>query len=146
MNTQVRDIAGGVLLIALGVATFAYSWGRYDPGTLFRVGPGAFPLALAVLITVLGAAVVVGAMVVEVRGVQVRLRPIVFVSLALAAFALMIERFGMVPSVVAVVVLSSLAESRPRPLEVLVLAAVLALVSVLVFRHGLGMTIPVFRW
>jgi hypothetical protein len=146
LNTRTRDIVGGLLLVVLGIFTMVYSHGRYDPGTLFQVGPGAFPLALGLLMLVFGVAVFVGAFFLDVSTVTVRIRPIFFVSAALAGFALTIERFGLVPAVILVVVLSSFAEERPLWREVPILTGALLLITVVVFKYGLAMTMPLFRW
>ena len=55
-----RDYLGGVLMIALGVAA-AFQGTTYRIGTLSRMGPGFFPVALGVILTLAGVAIAITA-------------------------------------------------------------------------------------
>ena len=65
MTTISRSILAGAVFVALGLI-FAIASLRLDLGTAFRMGPGYFPLVLAGLLTVIGIAVIVIAIVMGV--------------------------------------------------------------------------------
>jgi hypothetical protein len=56
------DLVAGVIFIGFGLA-FGIAASRYDVGSLLRMGPGYFPLVVAVLLVVLGVVIAVKAYV-----------------------------------------------------------------------------------
>ena len=73
----------------------------------------------------------------EVRPVF-KLRPVLFVCLAILVWTMTVESLGIIPSTIALVGISSLSRSPFRPLSLLVLAAGLCLLGYFVFIE-LGM-------
>ncbi len=142
------DILGGLVLIGLGGFVTYYAATSYALGTLRRMGPGMFPTALGVMLILLGLILLIGAWR---RGggttlPQFNLRPFLAVTAGVFAFGLTVRPFGMVPAIVLLTVIGSLAEARLRPLAVLVLTVVMVLISVLVFRVALDIFLPLFAW
>ena len=70
----------------------------------------------------------------------------VIVLLGVAAFAVTIRPFGLIPAILAVVIISSFAELKFRPVSLAILCAVLCLIAWLTFRVGLGLPMAMFRW
>jgi hypothetical protein len=98
------------------------------------MGPGFFPCVIAVLIMLLGSALIVGGLRQHscASSVRVQWRSILAIGSGIAFFALSLERTGLVPATLGLVLLSSLAEPRWRPRRVVVLAvAATALVYLL---------------
>ena len=58
-----KDFFSGLMFMSVGVA-FAWGAGSYSIGTGARMGPGYFPMALGVLLAILGAAITFKALVV----------------------------------------------------------------------------------
>jgi|SRR5690625_4441580 len=139
-------LAGG-LVIAVGILGF-WQGLDYPLGTARRMGPGYLPLMLSGLMIVLGVLLVL----VEGRRPEAGLserpavRGFIAVLASICAFALLIERFGLVPAVVATVLISSLADARTKPVAAVILAAAAALLAVVIFIWGLSLPMDAFRW
>ncbi|MNZ70215.1 Tripartite tricarboxylate transporter TctB family protein [compost metagenome] len=69
------------------------------------------------------------------------MRPFLAVA-GIAAFALLIEPLGFIAAAFVLILLACIAYGRIRPVEVLLLSAVLILACILIFVVGLGQRIP----
>lgn len=141
-----RDIIAGVLISGLGLSIAIYADVNYDLGSFRRMGPGMFPFGLGLLLTGLGALVAAPAIFQGGVGFEVRPRTAIFVLAGVAAFALTIDRFGLLPAIAALTVVASFSESILRPLTVLALCVFLAGLAFLIFRLGLNLPIELIRW
>lgn len=138
-----KDFYAGVLfgLIALGAL---YSSASYDVGTLRRMGPGFFPIALSVVLCLFAAILVWRGIAREGQGVgDIALRVPALILGGTFLFALMIRPLGLPIAIVAMVMLGARASRRLTFAREAVLAGVLAIGSVLVFRIGLGQPLPI---
>ncbi|MCC6000876.1 MAG: tripartite tricarboxylate transporter TctB family protein [Pararhodobacter sp.] len=134
-------------LVTAGVGLFIFTEAAsYRMGTLQRMGPGYVPWLLG-----LGMILLAVIMVITARPGKVTLsfrmeqfRGVLFLGASLGAFALTIERYGLLVSVFLTVFLAALASPRSPLLGALVLAAGTAIASALVFRVGLGLQIRAF--
>jgi hypothetical protein len=142
----VKEVAAGLSLGAVGVAFLIGALGL-DIGTAHRMGPGYYPLLVA------GAAIVVGllnAVLVCPRHDDrtheaIAWRPLIAVLASIAVFAATVQRLGLVPAVVAAVLLAAAGDRTARWPGALVLAVVAALGAWLIFRVGLALELPAFR-
>ena len=141
-----RDLFGGGALILIGTFAAAYAASRLDLGTVRRMGPGMFPTALGVVLASFGVALVVPAFLRPGEMPRVDVRPLVAVLAAIAAFAVMIRPFGIVPTIAATTFIVTRAEVRLPLVHTAILAAVLTLLALLVFKIGLGLPVPMIRW
>jgi len=135
--------AGAVVLLGGFIALEAAS---YPVGTLSEMGPGFVPLALGVLLMILGIGIGIAECRSERKAPVVRFRPLLLIAAGVIAFGVLVERSGLVPATVALVVLSSLAERPVRPLSIVINAIVLSVIGVLVFLKGLGIPLSAFNW
>lgn len=140
------DMVGGMLLFLVGAGVSLVSIGNYPLGTLSRMGPGMFPAILGVVLAVLGVSLALQALRRTGSRPDIRIFSPLFVLGGVTAFALMIVPFGLIPAIVAIVVISSLAELRIRPVSLVLLCLALCLIAPLVFVVGLGLPIPLIRW
>lgn len=143
-----QDFIGGVLAFAFGAFMLVNAL-DYPLGSMLRMGPGFFPAALSALIMILGAALALHALrprPAAPAAVPMRLRPLVTISIAVALFALTIERFGVVPATMALVLVSSLAGARLRPWRALIVAAATTAAIYIIFIVILQMPFVVARW
>lgn len=145
MRIDPTDAVGGGLMIGLGAAASVISLG-YPMGNLARIGPGAFPLALGVILMLLGAGIILGALGRSGALPRPNWRAGATVLAALVAFAVLIDRFGLVPATIACVLVARLADGRFRLGPVLVLAAILAALCWGIFVLGLNLPIPVLEF
>jgi hypothetical protein len=151
-----RDFFSGLLFVGLGTA---FAWGATTMriGSGQRMGPGWFPLALGVLLAVIGAFVIFGSLVVEREdGDPVpawALRPVVCVLGAIVVFGALVRgvpaiglpAMGMVAAMVALTFICSLAAGpQVRVKEALLLSVLLALASALVFVFVFGQPLPLW--
>lgn len=161
MNVSGRtDLVAGLLVALLGVGLAYMAQSGYPLGTLRRMGPGMFPLGLGLALLGMGLALAVGGWL---RGRAEAAAPpdenaepsplsdiqwrVALLTLAgVIAFALLIQRAGLIPAVLAVVAVSAFANRRNTVLAVALLAAILCALAVLVFKLALGMSFHLLIW
>ncbi|HEX2526148.1 MAG TPA: tripartite tricarboxylate transporter TctB family protein [Geminicoccus sp.] len=142
-----RDIAAGLLFLVVALA-FLWFAQNHAFGRPNRMGPAFFPSVLAILLGIMGTAILVRGLRAEGQAIGPwPWRAMLLVLGAGVLFGLTIRSFGLIATVPAVVLVSSFASRQARPTTSLILALVLGLFSILVFAYGLGLPIPVFgRW
>jgi hypothetical protein len=144
-----KNVLAGLMFMAIAVAGLWISR-NYPVGTALRMGTGYMPRLLLWLLLLLGAVIMLqGAREADAQPPSPgrtwqSLRPIIFVSASIVAFALCIERLGLVLSIVVLVLVGSLAHRQLRFVETLLTGAVLLVLSLAVFIFGLDLTIPVW--
>lgn len=144
-----KDFYAGLMFTVAGGA-FAWAAASYNLGTGARMGPGYFPLMLAIVLLLLGMVISFTALTFETEGGAPvgpwAWKPLVCVLGANLVFGacLGIFKLGLVVGIYALVTLASLAADRFRWREVLTLASVLALGSYLVFIFALKLQIPLW--
>ncbi len=135
------------MLVACGLFVGVYASRNYPLGTLRHIGPGMFPTMLGYVLAALGAIVFLAALLRAGPAIATpAYRPLLAVLVGLLAFALTIEPFGLVPAIFLLIGISSLAESRLRPLGIVIFAATMSLFVVVVFQIGLQLPIESFKW
>lgn len=141
-----RDFASGLLYVAGGLG-FALIASTYRMGTPARMGPGYFPFWLGMLLALVGAIILVNAMRSERAEDKLDrwdVKGVVMVLASVVLFGVLLEAAGLVVSVVAAVIGSSLAGRDFTWRSALVNALVLVVISVVVFTYGLGLQLPVW--
>ena len=150
-----KDFFSGVMFMGVGVA-FAWGASSYPIGNGARMGPGYFPLALGILLAVLGGLITFKALVVEtVDGDKIGTiawKPLVFIILANVVFGAMIgglpkiglPAMGLIVGIYALTFIASLAGDDFKFREVIVLATILAILSYLAFIVLLKLQFPVW--
>lgn len=120
----------------------------YRTGTLLHMGPGYFPRMMSGLLLLLGAVIsIVGlrhSRAVEEEAPPWSWRAMVTVLGGIVLFGLGLERFGLVASVTALILVSGYAERQRGPVEAVVLVVSLNAIAWLVFVAGLGMPLPLW--
>lgn len=139
------DLIAGGLMVVIGVAVGIYAL-RYSTGTLSRMGPGYFPTTLGFLLAFLGLLVALPALNRTGGWPVVHWRPLFAILIAVAAFALTVREFGMVPATFLLVCIAAFAQHQVRLMPTLILCVGLSALGVLVFTQGLGVLLPAFNW
>ncbi len=145
-----KNVLAGLMFV--GVAALGLWLSRnYPIGTALRMGTGYVPRLLCWILLGLGVVIFLQGMYeAATRGVRIRSgggsawRPVILVALSLVVFALTLERFGLVISILLLIGIGSFASRELRPLETAVAALVLTVLSWGIFIVGLGLTIPVW--
>lgn len=133
------DAAAGILFIVLGLIFGGMSLGL-DLGSPRRLGPGAFPLILAGVLTVLGLVILAGSLKSRGEGLgTLAWRGILFILPAPVFFGLTVRGLGFVPSLFVTTVIAAMASLRMKLPAALALALAVTIFSTLVFSYGLGL-------
>ncbi len=141
-----EDFWAGLMFIGFGVLAIVVAR-DYPMGAAMRMGPGYFPTWLGGIMMTLGAIIALRATRVAGTGIGPwAWRPLIVLSVAFIVYGLFMESFalGFIPSLVAVIALSSLAGREFRPLEVALLTAILVAGAVGLFIYGLELPYPLF--
>ena len=137
------EFFSGVLVLGLAILIFLDSL-NYSLGRLSNIGPSAFPVALAIILGLTGAALLVSAWGRFDPGPAVKWRALVFVSLSILFFAFAIGPLGLIPSTFGIVLISRFAEAGYRLVHVLALASGLSVLCWLLFVRGLNLPLSAF--
>lgn len=99
-RARLTDALAPIALMAIGIAFAAGSWLHLDLGTLRRLGPGALPLGLGVILALLGAIALVQGLMQHAEQVpRPDLHALAAVGVAITSFAVLTERLGLLPAV-----------------------------------------------
>ncbi|MDI6028451.1 tripartite tricarboxylate transporter TctB family protein [Corticibacterium sp. UT-5YL-CI-8] len=147
IKTSLRERMASLVLLLVG-AVLVYQGSTLTMGTLASFGPGLFP-------AIVGAAMMLVALALvtfpdmpkqEEDEEPFAWRQMLFVSLGMIAFALLVRPFGLVPATVALVCLASCGDRSSSPLVAVALSVGLAVLGVLIFIWGLNLPLSIVRW
>jgi hypothetical protein len=148
-----RDFYAGGLTIIIGLGVALKGWLSYRTGTLMHMGPGFFPTALGVILTLLGVAIA-GTATTEAAGEEdERILPPQpqwwgwFCILAGPTLFIVCGRyFGLIPATFACVFVSALGDRTTTWKASLVLAAIVTAFGVALFAYLLQVPMPILTW
>jgi hypothetical protein len=145
LKDRLEDVIAGFVTGGIGLFIIVEALG-YRMGALRSMGPGYFPIILGTIMVVLALVMLLTAQPsrVALAPEKGQLRGVLFLTAAFGAFALAIESLGLLAAIALAVFLSALANRRTPWLVALALAVGTAVVSVLVFRVGLGLQMRAF--
>jgi hypothetical protein len=141
-----KDFLAGLLMVGIGGIAL-YMALDYPFGSALRMGPGYFPRVLAGIMMAFG-------LYIAVRGLRTQekvegiwgWKSLALIMAAFCAFGWLMDRIGMIPSLVVLFFISTLAGHEFRWKEVLVLTVVMTTFAWAVFIYGLGMPYRLFWW
>jgi Tripartite tricarboxylate transporter TctB family len=139
-----QDFWAGLIYVAFGVSAVMIAR-NYSMGSAFRMGPGAFPMGLGLLLSLIGL----------ISLSRAFLRPssplgpwawkgLLLVIGATLVFGAMVRGAGVVIALPVLVFLSAVASARCRWRASLALAVGLTIFCIVVFLKGLGIPLPLF--
>jgi len=118
---------------------------HYQLGTAVRMGPAYFPILLGGLLVFLGALILLESFAMAgPRVPRFSFRPLILISLACVVYGYVMKPLGLVGATAALVIISAYGGHEFKWKEVIVLAIVLILFSVLVFVKGLSLPFPLW--
>jgi hypothetical protein len=141
-----KDFYTGILFVLFG-GGFAWGATLYSLGTAAKMGPGYFPLMLGGLLTLIGVVVLIRSFAIDSDDshiTRIFIKPGLPLFGSIAAFALLLRPAGLVFSIFAIILISSLASRDLRFKEALISAIVLCIASIAVFVYTLRLQIPVW--
>ena len=140
-----KDFLSGLMFVAFGLAAL-YFGQHLAVGTPVRMGPGYVPRMLSLILLALGVLVCIVAMVGGSEPVErPKWKPITLVTIGIVCFGLLFERAGLIPALIVLVMISSLAGEEFKIAEVIGNIVALSILCTLVFKVGLGMNISVVQ-
>jgi hypothetical protein len=141
-----RDLLAGLLFILIGVLAVVIAR-DYPMGVAARMGPGYFPTVLGAILSLFGVYILVRGIRAgeQVKG-QWAWKPLALIALSIVLFGFLMDRFGIVPALVAVFFVSAFAGHEFRFKETLLLTLVMGAFAVGVFFYGLKLPYPLFGW
>lgn len=140
-----KDFLSGLMFIGFGLVAL-YFGQKLALGTPVRMGPGYVPRMLSLTLLGLGVLVCIIALVSGSEPVErPKWKPITLVTLGIICFGLLFERAGLIPALVVLIMVASLAGEEFKLTEVLGNIVVLSVLCTLVFKVGLGMNIYILR-
>jgi hypothetical protein len=117
----------------------------YSLGSAGRMGPGYFPLALGIVLALLGAMLIGRALVLDGEPLPpIHAAPLAVMAIAVCLFGVMIEPMGLVLSLAVLIGLTAWARPQFQVVETAALAAVLIAFSVAVFVYLLGLPLAIW--
>lgn len=138
-----KDFWSGVMFLCFA-AVGLYASRGYSLGSAGKMGPGYFPMLLAIVLGLLGLLLVARALTFgDEEAPVLSLRPLLFLVVAVAAFGATIQSFGLILSILLTLAIAALASRESRPVEICLLAIGLAVLSVGVFHYALQLPIPI---
>lgn len=143
-----KDLLSGLMFLAFGIGAAVIAQG-YSLGTLTRMGSGFFPTAVGIIIALLGLIVTVRAALRPETSEPVEtveFRPVFFVGLAIVLFGFLIDDFGLVAALAALIIISRFGGREGGPIEVGVMVVVLTVIAWAIFVYGLNIRLDVWPW
>lgn len=139
MQIDTREVAcGAIFLITAGL--FTYGTTDLPMGSSIRMGPGYFPLMLAVVLGVLGALILFKGLGREPSPIgEIPWRGLLFILAGPIIFGLTVRGLGLAPAVGLVAAIAALASSRATPVMIGAIVVGLVAFCVIVFSYGLGL-------
>jgi len=140
----VKDLLTGVILVSTAVV-FGAQTSRLRIGTLADMGPGYFPLLVAVILGLLGVVIATNSLrIVAPLPRDFAWRGLFFTTLAVIAFAAGARPLGFLPTLALTVFLTTLASCEFRWLRAALITCGVTALCWLVFIVGIDLSFPLF--
>jgi len=138
------DFLSGAILLAIGIAALIIGQG-YRIGTASQMGPGYFPVILAIGLIGIGIILIFQAWGArEPEEVEPgKFRAVFFPILAVVVFGLVLDSLGLVISLVLLLLISVIGSDQTRWKEVPFLIVGAVTFALLVFVYGVGLQVKV---
>jgi hypothetical protein len=146
MQRSPKDVLAGLTFVGFGLA-FAAGAATYEIGSPVRMGPGFYPLLVAILLVALGGAILIRPALQDAGDAAEPLtapawRAVPLILGAVILFGLTARGLGLIPAIFITSSLSALASHRTNILLALILGAALTALSVAIFVLALRLNLP----
>lgn len=152
MTSINSELLAALIFLVFGAGAIVLGWG-YGFGTLNALGAGAMPVLAGAGLCALGLAQLARTIKRQRAGekfaaafARAELRPVLLVLGAILAFGLLIYPLGLIPALVALVVLSWFADRTGRHWELAVVMLLVVAFMLAIFHFGLGIPFRMFAW
>lgn len=141
-----NDTIGGAALVGFAGA-YAFAASDLSFTSSLGIGPGLFPMVLAVLLALIGAWIAVKGYVSEPEDradEAIPLRGLIMIAAGPVLFGILVVPFGVVPALIVAIFVSAMASPSMSIPSALISAAVLTVFCVVLFRWALDLPLPLF--
>ncbi len=139
-----KDFWSGVMFVAFAAVALIAAR-NYSLGSAGHMGTGYFPVLLSIVLTFIGVILVGRSFIIDGERVgALGLLPLAIIAAAVCVFGLAIETLGLVVALILVTLISAAASRQSRPLQVALLAVLLAAFSAGIFAYVLRLPLPVW--
>jgi hypothetical protein len=149
------DFYAGMAMVLLGCGA-AVTGSHYEIGALSRMGPGFFPLALGVLLALIGAVIAFAAEDDDVEAAadahgaaaigMPDLRGAICIIAGVLSFIVLGRYGGLIPATCACVFVSAMGDRNSTVVGAAILAVVIAAGGAAIFIGALKLPFPLFTW
>ena len=140
------DLIAGTALALIGGLAAWHCLMRYPIGFRGRMGSGTFPFACSLLLLFFGLCIVFQGVRRHAESTSGNLRALAFITAGIASFALILERFGLLPGVAASTFLAIMADSWRGWRFTLILSAAMCAAVALIFVVCLSIPFHLLDW
>jgi hypothetical protein len=144
-----RDFYAGLFVIFIGLGA-VLTGSTYTIGSFTAMGPGLFPVALGVVLTCIGVAIVITSNGngghEELAGKIPDLRGTCCILLGVVSFVVLGVYGGLIPATFFSVFISALGDRSSSVKEAFVLALGVTIVGTVLFSYFLQSSLPMLRW
>lgn len=137
-----RDVMGGLLLVSFGAFVVIYA-SRWNFGTLDRMGPGFLPVTFGVVLVLLGIVITFLGIASDNKIANVEFRSVLFITGSILVFGFVLKH-GLVYASLSAAFIASFSERDSTLLSRVIMAILVTIVVVLLFRFALGMRLVLF--
>lgn len=141
-----KDVAAGIMYMVFGLgATFIAS--TYRMGTPTSMGPGYFPFWLGIILTAIGAVLLINAVRRRAEKKLLttwRIKVLVHLLLSVVAFGVLLTPMGLIIALLAMIAIANRASGEFRWTTMLFNCALLIVLCVGIFVYGLGLPLHLF--
>jgi hypothetical protein len=143
-----KDLAAGLIFIAIGGFFALDAWFHLRIGRALSMGPGYFPVILGGLLAALGASIAASGLRHGAAPIgTIPWRGLVLVLGAILVFSATVRGAGLAPALAISILMAARAPKTLGWTASLTLALLLTIFCLLVFVKGLGLPYPIFgRW
>ena len=134
-----QDAVSGLMFLAVAIYVSVSALLGLDIGSLEQMGPGFFPLALGIILGVIGILVLASAKPNEDQQLPVNWRAVLLIGAAPIAFGLTVRTLGLLPALLISVAMATLAGGKVKPLTAFAVIVGVTVFCVAVFKFGIGM-------
>ena len=142
-----KDFFAGLLFLVVGLVAVFIARRDYPLGTSLNMGAGYFPVLMGSVLAAFGLFIMIRGLIKgeKIAGVW-GIRPLILLNLGVLVFGFLIDRFGMIPSLVALFFIAALGGKEFKFKEVLVLTILMSAASWVIFIYGLNLPLRLFIW
>jgi hypothetical protein len=138
MRANIKDLACGILFVAIGLFFILNSWWQLRIGRAFEMGPGYFPILLGLILAGLGITIAIGSIgkPSEAFG-RVSWRGTLLISLSVLVFAVTVRPLGMLPALLMSTFIAAYSTNQATFRSAIMLTTLLTAFNIGVFIYAL---------